>query len=312
MAVLPSGVVIAAKEGFWWALLANVLWGTSFLASKYTLAVWGPFTASTLRFLVAVIGLWVGLRATGREIGRPKGARSWILIMGLALTGFGMLYPLQLFGLRLIPSSLSASIMLLSPLIVVLLGIGVLHERASRTKLAAIALGILGGTFLLNPESAVITAQSLALGCILTIAAAASLAISVVFTKKLSGQMNSASITFWSMLLGLLAMAPFALRESSSAAVPAATFGLAIGALLYLALICSVACFLIWNHAIAISSPKDIASTMHVKTPIAILLGILIAHEAPTLRLIVGTLIVGSGVWLSQTDRTASIVARGK
>lgn len=81
------------SQGFLLALAANVLWGTSFLASKHTLAVWGPFTASALRFTLALLVMAVAFPALGFRIRAPKTFEVWAGIALLALTGFGALYP---------------------------------------------------------------------------------------------------------------------------------------------------------------------------------------------------------------------------
>lgn len=134
------------KSGLGVAILANVLWGTSFLASKYTLAAWGPFIASALRFgLVATLLMFVGLKLFRRKISIPASVGEWSGISLIALTGFGALYPLQLSGLKLISSGMSAAIMLTSPLFVVLAGRIFLGESFTTRKLIGIGLGIFSG-----------------------------------------------------------------------------------------------------------------------------------------------------------------------
>lgn len=306
--IAPTDLAVLAPEkalwqnGFVLALVANILWGTTFLASKLTLVVWGPFTASVLRFTIAVLGLWIGFALTGRKIQTPTSLKNWLQAIGVGLTGFGLLYPLQLYGLKLIPSGLSAAIMLISPLILIIFGLLILGEPASRRKVVALFLGITGGVILLNPSSSLVESTSnLLLGSMLTLAAAATLALSVILTKQLSRTLDAGSITFWSMLIGLVILAPFTFFESQPQPADHNALLTGILALLYLGVICSVGCFLIWNQAIISASPKEIASTMHVKTPVAIVLGILIAGELLSLPIIIGTLIVTAGVWLSQS-----------
>jgi drug/metabolite transporter (DMT)-like permease len=91
------------RSPFALALMANVIWGTSFLASKYTLKVWGPFTASALRFALALVGMLLLLPAMGFPIQIPRTKKAWTQIFWVGLTGFGVLYPLQLAGLMAIP-----------------------------------------------------------------------------------------------------------------------------------------------------------------------------------------------------------------
>ena len=294
----------AQFSGFTLALIANVLWGTSFLASKYTLLAWGPLTASVLRFLLAFAIMGVFLPLAGFRLKLPKTRSSIKAILLMGVFGFGALYPLQLTGLTMISSGLSAAIMLTSPLFVIALGALVLRESITSRKVAALALGMTGGCVLLfsNGFKASPNSSNLLVGAMLTLAASACLAFSVIATKKDSAQMDSANMTFWSMLVGLVTLLPFAIHETSTkgAVMPSVSSTMA---LLYLAVICSAVCFLIWNRAIARSSPKELATTMHVKTPTAVILGVLIAGESLSTLMIVGTLIVAGGVWLSHSEK---------
>ncbi len=137
------------SPSFMMALLANILWGASFLASKHTLMAWGPFTASALRFGLASIFLFVALALMGKSVEIPKSFKGWLGLGVIGTAGFGLLFPLQLAGLKYIPSSVSAAIMLTSPLMVLMFGKTLLNEKLSRTKWIALTLGIVGGSILL-------------------------------------------------------------------------------------------------------------------------------------------------------------------
>ena len=267
--VEKSSIHIMPRSPFMLALIANLIWGTSFLASKYTLKVWGPFTASALRFALALVGMLLILPAMGFPIQIPKTKKAWIQIFWVGVTGFGVLYPLQLAGLMAIPSSLSAAIMLTSPLFVLLLSAGFLQESLSTKKLVAIALGIIGGIVLVNPanlpESTWIVGAipQLLKGILLTLGASLSLAISVLATRTVSKEMDSTSVTFWSMGMGVIILLPFTLMERPHT-YTAEQLSSAIFALIFLALFCSVIAFLMWNRAIKMTLPQNIASTMHI------------------------------------------------
>lgn len=294
------------ESGLAAALLANVIWGTSFLASKYTLESWGPFTASALRFLLATVLIFVSLRVAGRSIRFPKSIQEWSGVFAVALTGFGFLYPLQLSGLNRISSSLSAAIMLTSPLFVVISARLFLKDLMTARKLGGVLVGIVGGTLLLFPNLSFnfSVTPEFALGATLTLAASISLALSAIATRRLSRTMDSGNLTFWSMAVGfgLLAALAGAFETERLPSVFTSASPRSLLALLFLAAVCSAFCFFIWNFALAKASPKEIASTMHIKTPTAVIVGTLVAGETLTTPLILGTLIVAVGVWISQTS----------
>ena len=296
---------LTKSKGFILAVIANLIWGTSFLASKVTLNFWGPFTASVLRFTIAILAMLIVFPFMKKSLAIPKTKRSWLLVLSIGLSGFGLLYPFQLKGLTEIPSSLSACIMLTSPLFVLFLAAGVLREHLSQNKLIAIGLGIVGGVLLINPANlsshiwSSDAVSHLLKGSILTILASVSLAVSVLATKSAAKELDSYSITFWSMVIGLFLLLPFALAEDSRI-IPVSNPVYALMALLYLALVCSVLAFLLWNKAIACASPQSLASTMHIKTPVAVVLGIALVHEPFTWAIFIGTALISYAVWLSQ------------
>lgn len=290
-------------SGFALAMMANILWGTSFLASKYTLQTWGPFTASALRFLLALPIMAAAIPLMRFKLRLPRKDELLGLVL-VGLTGFGFLYPLQLAGLTRISSGLSAAIMLTSPLFVIAFGHFILKETISARKLAALVLGLTGGFVLLNiiGTSFSMSDTNFLIGAGLTFGASISLALSVVATRKTSLKMDAANLTFWSISIGLLVLVPLAIYESVSTGFNTPSFQ-SLLSLTYLAVICSALCFFIWNRAIARSTPKELATTMHIKTPTAVLLGVAVAGESLSLQLIIGTLIVALGVYLSQSDK---------
>ena len=296
------------SSGFSLAIIANILWGTTFLASKYTLQAWGPFTSAALRFGIATVCLMFILKALKKKIEMPETSGQWIGLVLIATSAFGVLYPMQLAGLKFIPSSLSAAIMLVSPLAVLLLSRVVLQERLSKLKYIALAFGVFGGAILLSSTGnrlSVDLNSDFFIGTLLTLAASLSLAISAIATRKYSKDISSASITFWTMAIGFveLTLAAFFFEENVLATINTNSNMLSWLSLFFLAFVCSAFCFYIWNHALSKASPQEIASSMHIKTPTAVLIGVFIAGEELTSRVLIGTALVMFGVWLSQQKK---------
>lgn len=295
-------------SGFLLAIVANILWGTSFLASKYTLQAWGPFTSAAIRFGIATVCLLVILKALKKKIDMPETTGQWLGLLLIATSAFGVLYPMQLAGLKFIPSSLSAAIMLISPLAVLLLSRMILQERLSKLKYVALSFGIIGGAILLSSTGNRLSVDfnsDFFIGTLLTLASAVSLAVSAIATRKYSKEISSASITFWTMAIGFveLTLAAFLFEENVLATINTNSNMLSWLSLFFLAFVCSAFCFFIWNHALSKASPQEIASSMHIKTPTAVLIGVFVGGEELTSRVIIGTALVMFGVWLSQQKK---------
>lgn len=100
-----------------------------------------------------------------------------------------------------------------------------------------------------------------------------------------------------------LSLAAFCFEENVLANINTNSNMLSWVSLFFLAFVCSAFCFYIWNHALSKASPQEIASSMHIKTPTAVLIGVFIANEELTPTVVVGTLLVMFGVWLSQQKK---------
>lgn len=293
-------------------LIANLIWATSFLGSKYTLLAWGPVTSSFIRFGLASIAMLCLLLVTNVRVALPTRSEVKPILL-IALFQFGLLYPLQLFGLKYIPTSLSAAIMLLSPLFVILLGAAYLGEALSRQKVAAVCVGIIGGLILLNVQAQ--PTEYYFEGAILTVLAALCLAVATVLTRKYAPNIPTAHLTLWSMIAGSVYLLPFLVWENRNAENMFFTVSSdypAIIAMFYLAIICSALTFYIWNKALSLTQAKNLASTMHIKTPVAMLIGIALAGEVLAPSVLFGSAVVFFGVWLSQADLNRFNVVRFK
>lgn len=191
---------------FIFAIVANVLWGTTFLASKYTLQAWGPFTSAGLRFGIATIFLFLALKVLRKEIQLPTTSQQWFGLFLIATSSFGILYPMQLGGLKYIPSSLSAAIMLTSPIAVLILGRLFLNDSLSTIKYIALGFGVLGGAILISSTSNLSLSfdSNFILGTLLTLGASISLAVSAILTRKFSKGLSNYSLTFWTMAIGFV------------------------------------------------------------------------------------------------------------
>ena len=285
-----------SKKAFLLALTANVLWASSFVGSKFTLLSWGPYTSVFLRFALSFLVLLVFYSAVGIKITIPKSRKQLSAIVALGLI-LGALYSLQLSGLLYISTGFSASIMLLAPLILVIFAPLIASERTEHQKIIAIVIGIMGGLILLSSKLS-LTSEA-PLGVWLTLGAAVCLAIFTLLSRRFSIILDHPTLTLYSFVVGAVAIAPFALFEAPIAQM-ASEFSKSLIALFYLVIACTAIPFFIWNRATSMTEAKNLASTMHAKTPAAIILGVVFFNETITWTLVLGTVIVTFALWLSQ------------
>ncbi len=296
---------ISKRSGFELAILANLLWGTSFLASKQALAAWGPYTTSVLRLGLALATLWVLGPRFGCRVSLPRGRAEWAAVTAVGLFSFGALYPLQFAGLRYIPSAISAAIMLLAPLVLLALNQAFSSEQACPRRYAAVGMGIVGGLLLLFPGRSFAGAGALSgphtlVGVALTLGAAISLALSIMAIRLVPPSLGSSNLAFWSIAVSFAALVPFSVSEGAVSRVSWSVWLSSGLSLAYLAVICTALCTLLWQRAIVLCSERNLAPTMHLKTPVAVLLGPLIAGETLSTTGMIGIATILVAVWVVQ------------
>jgi drug/metabolite transporter (DMT)-like permease len=278
------------------ALLACYLvWGSTYLAIRFTLVSFPPFFGMGTRFLAAGGLLMAWLLWRGRE--RLPGAIAWrnALVIGTLMLGGGM--GLCAAAEQHIGSGLIAAFVAVTPLLVC--GWGLLFgQRPSRLEFAGMAVGLAGVLLLLRGAS--FSASPVGIASIAGATAAWSLG-SVLSTTRLPlarGPMGFAS----EMLCGgaVLMLLSLALGEH---AVTTPVAPLAAFSWLYLVVFGSLIAFSAYLYLLAHASPAVATSYAFVNPVIALLLGVALGSERVT-----------SGEWLACGVILAGVVLvfRGK
>lgn len=225
-------------------LLAMVLWGSVFVATKEAMGEAGPFTVAAMRF---AIGFTVLLPLARREGFRARliVSRTYLLF---GFTGVFLAYGLQNLALLFTSAGSAALVIATQPAAVVLMGVLFLRERLPAARLMGIVLAmagvlLVGGVAFSNGGAGMLLGNVLMAGSVLAYGAYA------VQGKVLGANHPPSLITAASFGAGLLFLAPFAGSEVYMNGVPEmGTRGWLI--LLYLGVSTTAATFLLWNYAL--------------------------------------------------------------
>ena len=206
--------------GFTMSLTTAVLWGFLPIALKVVLTGMDVYTITWWRFAISMLGLGAFLAWRG-QLPRLRGAGqgAW-MVLGIALVTLLANYVLYLIALDHTTPSVAQVVIQLAPLLLLLGGVFVFHERfAPRQWLGFVVLGI-GLLLFFNrrlPELAQPT-EGLGLGVTLMIIAAIAWAIYGLAQKRLLTVFTSRQV-LWMLYIGAtIALLP--------AAAPMAVLGL--------------------------------------------------------------------------------------
>ena len=121
---------------------AFVLWGSQYVVSKVALRTIPPVTLLALRYLVSIPALLLVLCL--RRALKPVDRRDWPILFASGFTGYFASFCLQLLGIDRLTGSLSSLLGAMNPIFIPILAALFLHERITLSKIACVALSMLG------------------------------------------------------------------------------------------------------------------------------------------------------------------------
>lgn len=283
--------------------LLCLIWGSTWLVIKIGYGGLGPFNVAAVRFLVAgaVLTPMVPLlRARW-----PASRTEWSLVVWVGLVLFAADYGLIYWGEQFLDSGLTSILFAMLPLVT----IGLAHlfvpgDRITGRKFAGASLAFAGIVSLFGDR---VRFDPAGLGPMLAIVASTvCAAAAAVATKRHGSTLHPAALNAPAMLIGAAALAVVSLVSGDGLALPRDTSTWA--AIAYLSLAGSVITFLGYFSLLKVWSVTSL-SFISVFTPaIALVLGIVVLGERPTLWTGVGAVLILGGVALALSERAPTHV----
>lgn len=287
-------------QGYFQLSLAMVLVGSTVVASKVIASGLPPFTATALRFAIALPLFLLLMRITATPWPRlAKG--DWRILLVQAGAGSVGYTTLLISGLKLTPAADAGVIIGTLPAVSAAIAILLLGERPDRLLLLAIALAGAGVLAIVVPSDAG-GARSL-VGSALIFGAVVCEGLFILLGKRLEAEVPPLVLSTLMAGLGGAIAIPFAVAELPSAGAATAP---ALVAVAYYALVPTVAGFLLWYAGLAKVSGTE-ASVFTALAPVsAVLLAPAVLGEPIVAKQTIGIACVLSAV-LSLSLRAANL-----
>ena len=287
-------------QGYFQLSLAMVLVGSTVVASKVIASGLPPFTATALRFAIALPLFLLLMRITATPWPRlAKG--DWRILLLQAGAGSVGYTTLLISGLKLTPAADAGVIIGTLPAVSAAIAVLVLGERPDRLVLLAIALAAAGVLAIVVPSDAG-GARSL-VGSALIFGAVVCEGLFILLGKRLEAEVPPLVLSTLMAGLGGAIAIPFAVAELPSAGAAIAP---ALVAVAYYALVPTVAGFLLWYAGLAKVSGTE-ASVFTALAPVsAVLLAPAVLGEPIVAKQTIGIACVLSAV-LSLSLRAANL-----
>jgi Permeases of the drug/metabolite transporter (DMT) superfamily len=254
-----------------------------------------PITFASIRFIIAFSVLLV--IAYLRRARLPRTKAEWRVIAITGILQFTLNYGLIFWGEKYISSGLAALLQATIPLFGLLIAHRLLPEEPlTMAKLCGIVLGLVGVAVIFSDQLSLGDVWSV-WGSAAIIAGALAAAYSNVLVKAEGAKFDLSVLVAGQMFCGLVPLLIFSLiKEGNPLAfrwTPAAIFSI-----IYLALVGSVAAFMLYYWLVR---NMDVTNTQLISlvTPVvAVLLGIMFLDEALTWRIALGGLGIFMGIGL--------------
>jgi drug/metabolite transporter (DMT)-like permease len=295
--------VTAKTVGYVYLTLAMLLVGSTVVASKIASGALPPFTATALRFALALPCFLALLRVSGTRLPRP-GVRDGAILVLQGLAGTAGYTALLMAGLRTASAADAGVILGTLPVAAAVVAVLVLGERPRPALLVTIALAALG-LYVLNRQPAGAAAASMK-GNALVGAAVLCEALFILLNKRLRVDVPPLALSTLMSAIGLAAALPFALAEAAWNAPVAAPALLAVG---YYALLPTVGGFLLWYAGTARVGGAEAALFTALAPVAALLLAAVMLGEPVGPRQLAGIAFVLAAVgalgWSANRNRPA-------
>jgi drug/metabolite transporter (DMT)-like permease len=290
------------KDGI--ALLSlAALWGASFLFIRIASPVFGPILTIQGRVIIAAFALVLYLVITKKSLLFKKRWRQYLIIGALnAAIPFTLIATSALY----LPASMSSILNSLTPLFTALVVFLWTKERLSIRKLTGIIVGVIGVILLVGWSSIPFTYHvKIAIG--LAVMSTVSYGIAGVYAKKAFEGVPPLSIAAGQQIGAAILLLPFTFLNFSASTDKVS--GVAILAVLGLALFCTAIAYLLYFYLIESVGPTKTLSVTFLIPVFGIIWGVLILKEHITLGMLFGFFVILCGVFLISDIRLRVITS---
>lgn len=280
-------------------LVANAIYGTSYVATRIVLHDVGPATLAVARLALGAMVIVPLAFLQGARDRRLSRADRWN-VFWMGVLGFAAAFGFANWGMARSTATNAALLITVEPISLILLSPVFLGERLTRGELVGAVLTLVGAVLVvLNglPGLSVTFAPHWR-GDILLVLSGLSYAAYSLIGRGVLARHAALPVTAWSIVWGLVAMLPFGALEWLDGHRPVWT-PVAIWGTVYLAIAVTALGYLVWNYALERVEAPRLALFVNVQPVVGALLGVWWLREPLTVFTVIGGLLVLLGLHLA-------------
>lgn len=282
------------------ALLTAMLWGSTFVASKVLLnAGMGPAEIMFLRFLLAYL---IMLPFCPHSL-RSHCFLDEVLFAVLGMSGGSFYFLAENTALAITDATSTVALLVCTTPVLTAVIVRTIwpSERLSRwfclgsvLALMGVSLVVFNGVYILDDDPAVAA---------LSVGASLLWAVYSIVLRILESRYDSRVITRKVFFWGVMTMLPVFLWSPFSTSVETLLMPRVWATLLFLSLVASLGCYLMWNVVVRNIGVVTAGNYLYFNPVVSLITAYLVLHENITPLAIVGCVLTIAGVWLCNRKR---------
>jgi drug/metabolite transporter (DMT)-like permease len=287
---------MTTKQKAYIALTAtSIIWGTSWVASKIGIQRVPALEIASIRQFIAGVLFLSFFLLKGQKLPTPK-QFLWLTLMALLL--FVSANGIATLALKTIPSGMGSLISALYPLSVVIIErLFFRNTRITTITFAGLLLGIGGIAIVFYDNAFANHTEGYAWGVVLSMIAMLSWSIGTIILARTKLKMNAYYAAGWEMLISsciLMIMLLISGDMMPVSQIPLQSWG----AIAYLVIASNIIAFVAFIYTMKHLEPALAAIYAYINPIITIFVGYLLVNERITWKIIIGSVITLSGVYL--------------
>lgn len=279
------------------AIIAVVIWGATFVATKVALRDIQPDTVVFLRFAMGVAILAVGVSL--RRQWMALNARDGLSLAGLGFLGISFHQWLQSTGMLTSAASTTAWIVTTSPVFIVILGWIVLKEKAGWLQIMGTVMAAAGVILVVSKGESQLSniGQIGTMGDLLILISAINWAVFSVLSRRFLKRMPASLMMFYVMFFGFCFSSLFFLVKTGPGDIANLTSG-GWWAILVLGVLGSGLAYIAWYDALQNLSAAESGVFLYIEPLVTMIVSMIVLGEPVTWASILGGATILFGVWL--------------
>lgn len=274
--------------------LLCILWGTTWVASKFGVQHMPPLQLSAIRQLIGGSLYLAYFSFKGRAL--PRG-REWGPIIVLSFLNIFLTNGLSTWGVKYISSGLAAIIAAMVPLWMVIFSVFTGKYQRNNLSLIGLILGFLGICIIFYEHLQDFFNAEFRFGISLSLTASISWALGTLYTKDQAQAFNPYFSIGLQMIISGIALGTVAIATGNVipiGSIPAVSWM----AIAYLAVFGSVMAFMMYLYALQHLPTEQASIYAYINPIVALLVGSFVFEEKLNAAIIFGGLVALGGVYL--------------